>query len=56
MKLILKQHITSAGAIWLLFLYLIDVWLGEDHRTNTINAHVYKRVDYVLKFYYFLYT
>ena len=43
------------GAIWLHFLnndlYLIGVWFGEDQRTNTIMAHAFKRLDYVLKFY-----
>ena len=27
-------------------LYLIGVWLGEDQRTNTLETHVLKRLDY----------
>lgn len=35
-------------------LYSIDVGLGEDERTKTITAHVYKRLDYVSRFYQIL--
>ena len=37
-----------AGVIWLLFLvghlYLIDVWLGEIQRTNTIKVHCLQEI------------
>ena len=31
---------------------LIDVWLGEDRRTNIVKTHAQKRMDYVLEFYH----
>ena len=53
-------RVRYVGVIWLLFLlehlYLIDVWLDKDHRTNTIKTHVYKRLDYVFKFYQLRHT
>ena len=32
-------------------LYSINVWFGEDQRTNIIKIEVQKRSDYVSKFY-----
>lgn len=38
------HHVKYAGVIWILFLiahlYLAGMWVGDDHRTNTIEAHV----------------
>jgi hypothetical protein len=46
------------GVIWGLLLikhlHLIGVYLGGDKRTNTIETHVYKGLDYVFNFYQLL--
>jgi hypothetical protein len=35
---------------------LIGVWLDEDQKTNTIKTRIYKRLDFVSKFYPLLNT
>lgn len=51
----LRVNIMYACVTRLLFLikhlYSINVWFGEDKRTNFIKIEVQKRSDYVSKFY-----
>jgi hypothetical protein len=49
-----SMHLRYMGVIWFLFLinplYLISMWLSEDHRANTIKTHVEKRLDYIYEY------
>lgn len=37
-------------------LYVNGVWLGKGLKTNTVETHVQKSLDYIYKFYFLLYT
>ena len=53
-------NLNLARLKWLVFLIrpldLIGIWFGEDQRANIIKTHVYKRLDYVFKYQWLLYT